>query len=240
MNTADNTTSTLLVVDHRHPMAIGWPGETALDCGRSVALDVLADCRRRSIPVGLVTVGDAGITAWEPPAATEARYRTIGHQLRELKPTAPEGPPDAEQESRADEPSSSTLDRGRAAWALRDDESTFATTVRAFVNAPVDSHRRIEDDQLLGATTFATRRLPDRVTLVMVADDSHARELRHSVDLARKRGNRLVVHLAPRVLFEPRGLADAATTYRDYRTFARLRRELERHRCVEVHHVTPW
>lgn len=239
MTDPDGPSSSLLVVDHRRSTSIGWTGETALDRCRAAALDVLARCRRRSAPAGLVTVGDEGITGWEPPAATESRYRSIQHRLEGLRPTAPAEAPAPEPVPEQGAPSRSAIDDRRAVWALRDDESAFATTVRSFLESPDDYHRRIGADQLSAAIRFATRHVPDRLSVVLFADDARPSELQSAVDLARKGGNHVAVYLAPRALFEPRGLADAAEIYREYDEFDGLRRELDGRRRVDVHEVTP-
>lgn len=232
-------TSTVLVVDHRHTTSTGWPGETILDCCRSAALDVLGDCRGRSAPVGLVTVGDDGITGWEAPSATERRYATVEDRLRELQPTVPAEASDVAPGPDPGSTSAPAMDRKRATWALRGDESAFATTVRAFLDSPVDYHRHIGADQLPEAVQFTTRRLSDRLSVILVAGDSRPGELRNAVEVAGSGFGRVVAYLAPRALFEPRDLADAEETYRGYREFDRLRRELESKRRVDVHEVAP-
>lgn len=239
MSATAGPTTTVLVVDHRHTTSIGWPGETVLDRCRSAALDVLAECRRRSAPVGLVTVGDDGITGWEAPSATDSRYATVGHRLRELQPTVPDAAPDGDLEPEPELPSSPTLDRKRAAWVLRGDDSPFADTVRSFLDSPVDYHRRITGDRLPGAIEFVASRVPERASFVIVADDSRPSELRRAAEIGRKGDNRVEAYLAPRALFEPRELGDAEEIYRGYREFDRLRRELENLRRVDVHEVAP-
>lgn len=235
MSGASEPTATVLVVDHRHTMGIGRPGETVLDRCRAAASDALVTRRRRSVPIGLVAVGDAGITQWEPPSATSGQYSKLADLLRGLRPTAPTGESDRDP----DPTDSASLVSARAARELRDDESAFGSTLRAFARSSTDYLHRIRREQLYGATRFATRRLSGAGEIVLFTDDSSPTEVRTAVALARKGGNRVVVHLAPRVLFERRGLAEAERTYHEYRRFDRLRGELARHRNVEVREVAP-
>lgn len=235
MSGAAEPSATVLVVDHRHTMGVGRPGETALDRCRSAAVDVVVARRRRSKPIGLVAVGDAGITEWAPPSASSAQYAKLEALLRRLAPTVPADPAELDP-GRGDAPA---LVTERATAALRDDESPFAATLRAFAGSPTDYLHRIRRDQLHGATRFATRRIAGEGEVVLFTDDSSPAEVRTAVEAGLRGGDRVVANLAPRALFEPRGLAGAEATYHGYRAFDRLRRELDGRRDVEVHEVAP-
>lgn len=227
--------STVLVVDHRGTMSIGWRGETALDCCRRAALDVLVTRRRRSVPVGLATLSDEGLSDWRPPSATPDHYDTLRHLLQRLAPSEPTEPIHREPAP----PPRPPLSADRMQWALRGDESPFATTIRSLTRVETDDRRRVNRDELPGVVQFVVDHVSGSTDVVLFTDDGRPEEVRTAVDLASNRGTAIAVYLAPRGLFEPRSLVEAATTYREYERFDRLRRELGARPGVCVREVAP-
>jgi len=73
---AETDRRTLLVVDHRASLATGSRAETQLEALREIALVIAGNARRLNDPLGLVTVGDDGITnhiGWPRRSSTTAR-----------------------------------------------------------------------------------------------------------------------------------------------------------------------
>jgi hypothetical protein len=69
-------------------------------------------------------------------------------------------------------------------------------------------------------------RLDGAVWTVILTDDSRPERLREAITVARRGGNRVLVFLAPSVLFESGGLADLEAAYDRYVDFEELRRDL--------------
>jgi uncharacterized protein (DUF58 family) len=241
---AETDRKTVLVVDHRSTLAMGPPDETKLAYLREIALVFADSAKQLGDPLGLLTVGDAGITAQLTPATTAGRYTMVRQTLLELAPTtAQESATDqlsteaeATQRSAAQlsVPESPIARRGAAqtvadvqrSLAALDGDGTFEETIRPFYANRQRYHQRIETDPLYGAVqqTLATSRGP--VFTVLCTDDSAPVELRETVQLARREGGRVLVLLAPTVLYEPGGLSDLEQAYERYVSFEELRREL--------------
>ncbi|PGF17135.1 DUF58 domain-containing protein [Natrinema sp. CBA1119] len=79
---------TLLVVDHRAALSVGPRTETKLEALREIALVIAGNARRLNDPIGLVTVGDDGITGSLDLASPAANYSSIRRRLLALEPTA--------------------------------------------------------------------------------------------------------------------------------------------------------
>lgn len=84
---AETDRRTLLVVDHRASLATGLRAETKLDGLREVALVIAGAARRLNDPLGLVTVGDGGITSYRGMASSASNYGPVRHELLGLEPT---------------------------------------------------------------------------------------------------------------------------------------------------------
>ena len=246
---AETDRKTLLVVDHRRSLATGRPDETALDYLREVALTVTASARRLGDPVGLVTVGDDGITSRVGLSTTPATYDRVRRRLLDLEPTA-----DTES---GDSASSDDVGRSypgpsplrtrrrttaadaRTALATLDGDDAFAATLRPFYAARGGYRDRIESEPLYRAVEATHGRETGSVWTVIATDDSRPAELRETVSLARSAGDAVLVLLAPAVLYEPDGLADLERAYDRYVEFEQLRRELARLDRVTALEVGP-
>ncbi|SEP93388.1 DUF58 domain-containing protein [Natrinema salaciae] len=84
---AETDRRTMVVVDHRASLATGPRGETKLEALREVAVLIAGNARRLNDPLGLVTVGDDGITEHVEMAAPTVNYGSIRRRLLELEPT---------------------------------------------------------------------------------------------------------------------------------------------------------
>ena len=243
---AETERRTLLLVDHRSSLATGERGETKLAYLRDVALAIAASARRLGDPVGLLGVGDDGITTRIEPATTPATYNRIRRELLALEPTGTSTDAsaaagrDAHQSRRAGV-RTTAADAREKLEAVADgaDADAFAATLRPFYAARDDYRRRIESEPLCGAVRTAARRETDRRWTIICTDDSRPGELREAVADARKNGNSVMVLLAPTVLYEPGGLADVERAYDRYLEFEELRRDLARMNRVTALEVGP-
>jgi uncharacterized protein (DUF58 family) len=240
----------VLFVDHRRTMAAGRPGRTKLDYLREVALRIVDAAEEASDPTGLYAVGDEGLTDALEPAANARGYARIRSRLYDSSPTSNGEPTGAGSSHHAAgrAPSTSSVVRSsasglataaRAASRLRDDDSPLARTVRPFLSARDPYVARVEDDPLFAAIRTSNRRLRGSTCSVILTDDARPARLGESVRLARRGNDRVVVFLAPSVLFEPDALADPAAAYDRYRAFDELRRTLDRLRRVDAYEVGP-
>ncbi|WIV68857.1 DUF58 domain-containing protein [Natrialbaceae archaeon AArc-T1-2] len=249
--------TTLLVVDHRHSLATGRPGETKLAYLREVAIAMAANANRLGDPLGLLTVGDDGITARFEPKLQPELYETIRRRLLELEPTQeraerhPEATVEATVSSVSERegvahtagkaPQSPRTATGirRSAAALANDDDPFAQTLRPFYADRQGYRERIESDPLYSAVQTSLRRQNERVLTVLCTDDANPIELRETVEMARTHDNDVLVFLSPTVLFESGTLADAEQTYERYVSFEELRRSLTRMERVTALEVAP-
>lgn len=225
---AETDRQTVLVVDQRHTLDEGPPEEAKLDYLRELVLAFTDSARRQDDPLGLLTVGDEGITNRLTPATGPDRYRTVRRLLLNLEPTpAPSAGPTAPATRPTRRRGTKTLAEVRRAVAtLGGEESDFGRRLRPFYAARQRYVERIGTDPLYRALerTLATER--GSLFTVLCTDDSTPTELLETVKLAHSDGGTVLVLLAPTVLYEEGGLADVERAYDRYLEFEELRREL--------------
>lgn len=252
---AETDRTTMVVMDHREALSRGRDGETELDYLREVALAVADSARRVGDPLGLVSVGDDGVTNRFEPTTAADRYETVRRTILELEPTTA-------TDARIDERASTRTDvdganayrprtaRRRAQTktladvrqtlaALEGQDDALARTVRPFY-ADRDPYLELFDSQpLYRAVRTTVAREQGRVFTVLCTDDSAPAELRETVKLASQEGGSVLVLLAPSVLYEAGGLTDVDRAYEWYVEFEDLRRELARLEGVTALEVGP-
>ncbi|MFP8956799.1 DUF58 domain-containing protein [Natrialbaceae archaeon A-CW3] len=264
---AETQRRTLLVVDHRSTMSMGPPGETKLEYLREVALGTASSAYQLSDPMGVITVGDDGVTARHDISASTERYPLIRRTLLELEPTGgPDGAsireseptqslPDLVGEAGAvtvNAPGSSSSRSGlrsqrtatpaeqrRVLADLSGDDSTFATRLEPFYRAQRTYRKTIESEPLYGALRGELATESGRIWVVIFTDDSNLEELYEAVTLARSRGHDVLLVLAPTVLFEPMGVDQVERVYDRYHDFEEHRRSFARMDGVTAVEVAP-
>ena len=225
------TYQTVLVVDHRAPMSDGPGNETKLDHLREVGLSFVDAANDFGDPLGLYTVGDGGTTTAREPTAGVEQYDAITRALWTLEPTETE-PADATADAL-----SPTEARTRAA-RLRRDRTDFGATLRPYLESNGYA-RRLRDRPLFRTVKLAHTRVRGSSWAVVLTDDSNRTEVREATKLARRKEWRVLVFLAPSMLYESEEPDDIERAYERYREFEEFRRSLARLDRVSAFEVGP-
>lgn len=229
---------TSLVFDHRAAMGLGPEGGTMLDYAREVGLWFTRVVQEHGDPLGLYTVGDGGTTTERPAATTVDRYRNVRARLRDLEPTERPSEADADLDPAVGAERRPSRTRTLARH-LRDGRDPFAAALRPFLST-VDSYvHRTSGDPLHETVRRHQSRTTGDAWVAIVTDDSRRAETLEAVRLAGARGDRVVVFLTPRALFEDASLADLSDAYRRYVEFEKFRRRLGRLPDVSAFEVAP-
>lgn len=224
---------TALIVDHRESLSEGKPGETKLDYLREVALAFVNSADSLEDPVGLYTVGDEGGTNMLPPGASETHYQSIRSILHNLEPTTAVT-------------AVSSLGSGDAALSRRtvthllEDDTQFGATLEPYFRSTNRYIERFDERPLFSTTRYRLGRLQGSVWNIVLTDDAHPSELYESIKLMRRSEGRILVFIAPSVLFTS-ALGDIETAYDEYHEFESFRKrlnELDGVTAFEVAHET--
>jgi len=224
---------TVLFVDHRSSMAIGSKGETKLDYLRQVALAFVDNAQANRGPIGLYTVGDAGITARHPATSTPEIYPQLQTTLHDLTPTAT--PADA---THSETPAPPRQVR-QAADRLAATDSPFATRLQPYFEASQTYVQRITAQPLYKTVRTQLTTGETTISAIILTDDQHRGEVRETVKFARKHRGDVLVFLTPTVLFEQDGLANINHAYDRYTDFEDFRRSLARLESVSAFEIAP-
>lgn len=215
----------LLVLDHRAAVA----DADQFVYLREFALGYVSAAQSVGDPVGLVSVGDGGITTQLWPQASESQYRRLRDTLVELTPT---------QQIR--EPSSDTLSPAVA----RELASTLRTADNFTIVAPYFDARdaylhRIAEQPLFTATQHAIDRLSGNRVTVLLTDDSARTEIWETAKLASRGAGQCLVFLTPRALYDTSRLSDLDAAAERYVSFESFRRDLDAMPGVRAFEITP-
>lgn len=221
-----------LVFDHRAAMGLGAAGVTMLDYAREVGLWFSRVVQEHGDPLGLYTVGDEGPTAERRPVATTDRYREVRTRLRSLAPTEHASAPEREDGRRPSR--TRTLAR-----RLEGEGDPFAATLRPFLSSADTYVHRVSGDPLYETVRRHQAQTTGDAWTALVTDDSRREETFEAVRLAATKGNRVLVFLTPRVLFEEDSLADLRDAYHRYVEFEEFRRRLDGLAGVSAFEVAP-
>lgn len=228
---AESDREIILLVDHRAHTASG-PRDTQLEYLRAVALGIVGAAESASDPLGLLTVGDEGLTNTIRATRQQIGYTRIRDRLLALEPT-PAGPPRSEVDLQ--HPAAAR----QLTRQLADDESQFATVLRQFTETTPAYVERIETDPLYGAVEYLQTTSAATQLTVIVTTDTDRSQLRETVRAAANNDNAVLVFLTPQVLFEASSVVDLEAAYRRYREFEEFRSELDRIGAVSAYEVGP-
>ena len=243
---AESHRRTLFVVDHRSALSMGPPDETKLDYLRDVALAVASSAHQLSDPLGLITVGDRGVTERGSVSASADRYPLIRRRLLELEPTAPgDGP--LIQQTRSTRRrtqawlgrSTTPTDRHQLLGEPSEGDSAFVASLEPFYTAQQRYREPIEEQPLYRALRRELAAETGQLWVVIFTDDSNLEELYEAVTAARSQGHDVLVALTPTVLFEPSGVDQVEHVYDRYHAFEEDRRTFARMHRVTALEVAP-
>lgn len=237
---AETDRQTMLVVDHRGPLADGSAGETELEYLREVALAITDSAKQLDDPLGLVAVGDGGVTERLAPSTQPDQYRHIRRLLFDIEPTADSRRSDSDPDRPgATMGGSSPADARYALATLDGDESAFARRLRPFYAESQLYLERFGARPLYSAVRTTAAHEQGPVFTVLCTDDSSPTELVETAKTASQNRSAVLVLLAPTVLYEQGGLSDVERAYERYVAFEELRRDLSRLDGVTALEVGP-
>lgn len=221
---AETDVATMIVLDARSGLDVGPTGETEMDYLRAAALRYLAAAAARGDPVGVVGVDDEGVQRLAAAATATREYERVREAITDT--SAGSGEP-----ARRRAPSLSTR-----SGAIETD-SRFGRTLATYAGSRSVDHRA--GDPIGEAVRSAVGTHTGTIQLAIFTDDTDRTSIRRAIADARPRHNPVAVFLAPRVLYEPGGLADVSRAAQVYRGFERFRRDLAAIDGVEAFEVTP-
>jgi len=226
---AESNRSVALVLDHRHTMADGPPGETKLDHLKAVAAAFQQRAETIRDPLGYLTVSDGGVTESMVPVARTEAYRSAQHRISDL--TA-ETTSDSVGTASTTHPGTAT----QSVNPMAETQSPMEMTLLAYRDA-AGSKRHLPNHPLYNGLQAAPLELRSADLLVICTDDSNPSELRNTVGLARRNATEVVVFITPTVAFDADLIADLETAYDRYQAFDQFRRELNEIGSVTAYEV---
>lgn len=221
-----------VILDHRAKMLFGPPDEPMFEYARDVALGVVATARDNSDPLGLITVGNEGLTNLIEPSHRQAGYAELRRRIRELEPTP------------TDKPGSGVeLDHPESASRLRSEfeasEHAFGRILHAFATETTAYVSQTETQPLVRAVRYQQAATRSSALTVIITDDTDRAELWEAVQTAMKKAGSVFVFLSPTVCFEPEQMAHTEQATQRYREFEQYRRRLDRLDSVTALEVAP-
>lgn len=221
---AETDLTSMIVFDTRAGLAVGRPGESAMDYLRAAALSYLADVAGRADPVGCLGVTDDGVERWAEPSSTAKGYDRVREALTDATAEA-----DAPRQRRAPP-------LGTRAGTIRTD-TRFGRTLAAFAGSRPGATE--SDEPLADAVRSAVEPGTGPIQVAIFTADADRAAVRQAVADARPGHNSVAVFMVPRILYEPGGLGDRADAVEAYRGFERFRQDLAAIENVRAYEVAP-
>ncbi len=229
---AESDREITLLFDHRSQMAGSTAATSPLAYLREVALGLVSTAESVGDPLGLITIGDEGLTTTIPATRQQIGYSRIREHLLEIEPT-PAGPPTSSVDLHHPEAAR------RLAKRLADDTSAFGTTLRTFAESTPAYVERIEADPLYGAVEYLQAASNGTQLTIILTEDTNRPQLRETVRAAASNDSAVLVFLTPQVLFDTTGLGSLETAYSRYHEFEQFRTDLKRFSSVVAYEVGP-
>jgi uncharacterized protein (DUF58 family) len=218
-----------MIVDHRSHTGASDTEQSQLAYLREVGLSILRTAETTGDAIGLVTVGDEGLTTVQAPSERQTGYTRIRETLLTLTPT-PSGQPASVG---VNHPAMTQ----HLLEVLADDESTFGTTLYRFAETAPSYIERFETDPLYSAIEYLqTTKLNSQLTIILTTDKARS-QLQHIVEKAASDNTTVLVFITPTVLFDADDITDFEAAYHRYRSFEDFRTELERNNRVVAYEV---
>ncbi|WP_121742931.1 DUF58 domain-containing protein [Natronorubrum halophilum] len=231
---SQTTRGTMLVVDHRTSLGDGAPAESKLDYLREVALATTDHVHEHGDPIGLLTVGNDGITGRLKTASSSRTYDTVRRRLLALEPMEAPDRPLRRSDGLGERLTDTDLRRRIERLKTLDRSGDFGDVIVPYYERQLTYEHRFEDDPFHSAVESAVVRQRAPVWMILFTDDHDRAELYRTVKTARHSLNRVLVVLAPGVLFDIQEMTDTQTVAQRYAAFEEYRRSLERIEGVNV------
>ncbi|WP_440771928.1 DUF58 domain-containing protein [Natronorubrum sp. DTA28] len=236
---AQTTRGTLLVVDHRSSLAVGAPAESKLDYLREVALATTDHVHRNGDPIGLLTIGNNGITGQLKTTSTSDKYETIRQRLLALEPVQSTERLSSRSETVGQQLTDTDLRQRITRLETIDRSTDFEDVLVPYYERQLLYKHRFEEDPFHSAVRSAVVRQHAPTWMILFTDDYNRLELYQAIKTARHRSNQVLVVLAPTALFDTEDVTDLTAISRRYAAFEEYRRSLERMEGVDVIEVGP-
>ena len=241
---AETDRATVLLVDAGGSMGTGPSGETKLDYVRQIALGLVDAAADVGDPLGVYVVGDEGIEHRLDPRATPDQYPTVRRLVLDL--VAGDGRMDAPMvrsgrrlvrfgESFASSPEAAR----QKATRLDAEDTVFGRRLRPYLETTSVYVERFSRDPLFNTAEREIAPLRGQSMTMLLTDDVDHVAVRETAELLRRNDNRVLVFLAPTVLYEPGGLGDLEASFERYVEFESFRRELHGMARVSAYEVGP-
>lgn len=227
---AETDRQTALIVDHGGHMARGYDGETMVAAASNAALAIAQQAATVDDPIGLWTVGDAGLTTIIEPGTDSTTRRRIRQQLLELTAT----------DTAADTVGRAPSVASRYADHLAADapETAFAKTLRPYFAHSDPYVRRLREAPLVETVRRVQPYVGDGGLLVVVTSDHDRTGVREAVRVAVQGLAHVFVFVAPSVLYTNPEVTDTAR-YDAYVAFEDFRKQLAQHPRVTAFEIAP-
>ena len=221
-----------VLVDHRAKMRLGPADEPMFEYARDVALGVAATAQQSGDPLGLITVGNDGLTNMVDPTYRSTGYAELRRRIRALEPIPTEQPgPGVE----LDHPESAR----RLRFDLEASDHEFGRVLHEFATASAAYVSAAGTQPLVRAVQYHHTATPSARSTVIVTDDTDRDETWKAVRTALQSGASVFVFLTPRVLFESEQGPHTEQVSERYLQFERYRRRLDRLDSVRALEVAP-
>ncbi len=221
-----------LIVDHRAKMLLGPTDGTMFEYARDVALGIVATAQNSGDPLGLITVGNDGLTNTVDPIHRPTGYRELRRRLDALEPTPTDQPGVGVE-----------LDHPESARRLRVDleasDHAFGRVLHEFATASTAYVSQAETQPLVRAVQHQQAATPASRSTVIITDDTARAELWEAVRTALGETGRVFVFLTPHVCFESEQGVQAEEASQRYLGFEQYRRRLDRLDSVTALEVAP-
>lgn len=228
---AESDREITLIVDHRSQTVDEDDNNTQLAYLREVALSILSNAESGGDALGLLTVGDEGLTTVIPPTQNERDHTRIREQLLTLTPTT-NTPPTSSVDLSHPDTSRDLLEK------LGDEESKFSSILQDFAEIAPSYVERFETSPLYGAIEYIqSAPFNGQLTIILTTDEE--RQQLHYIAQEAANNTTVLLFIAPAVLFDMDSLADVEAAYHQYLSFEEFRTELERTDSVVAYEVGP-
>lgn len=225
---AESDIETAIVLDHRAVMGTG-DNVSKLEYLLDVGLTYLDRARALQDPVGLVAVGDEGITSFELPDSHPDQYDRLRSVLQQVEPT----------ESAARPPRQSDRSQRRRVGDTLDGHDRFSESLRPFFSRRQHYIARVADEPLFRAVRQLVTNLSGNRVTILLTDDTHRAEVRESAKVAARHDGQVYVFLAASPLFDSVGVMDLERSQHAYLAFESFRRDLDAIEGVRAFEIGP-